>query len=209
MERAIIRNRISQYFDEPESRILIQPRFSIEECIPAREDLQVLRKPFGLRESTPENAVSILRENDIKAKIFAIHTSRKQEFEVKSMDFDWEVMPLKKSKVKVPSEMLERVNLLLGKGIEIERLYIAKPRQYAFAEILKSEVSLQSRILSEETASIAIGFLAGAEEALKVIEEAKKRKQNPITMIPSYMSDPVLLAKIKGHNELVEIGRWI
>jgi hypothetical protein len=209
MERVLIRNRVSQYFDEPESRILIQPRFSIEKCIPKPEDLRVLRKSFELKESTPENAVSILREDGIKAKIFAIHSSRKQEFEVKSREFDWEVAPLAKSNVKVPSEILERINLLLHEGIEIERLYIAKPKQYALAGLLKSEITTQGKILSEEIASIAIGFLAGAEEAVKVLKEARKRKQNPVTMIPRYLPDPALIAKIKGHNELIEVGRWL
>ena len=202
-------NRLTQYFVEPENRFLTQERFNVRECIPETEELEVLRKAFESNESTPENAVKILREHGIKAKIFAIHNSRRGEFEVKSRDSDWEVMPLKKSNVKVPSEILERVNLLLSEGIEIEKLYIAKPRQHAFTQILKSEASLQSKILSEQAASIAIGFLAGAEEALRALEEARKKKQNPVTMIPRYLPDPVLLAKIKGHNELVEIGRWI
>ena len=65
------------------------------------------------------------------------------------------------------------------------------------------------KILSEQAASVAIGFLAGAEEAIKVIAEARKNRQNPVNMIPRYLPDPVLLARIKGYNELVEIGRWI
>jgi hypothetical protein len=202
-------NRLTQYFVEPENRFLTQARFNVKECIPETEELEVLRKVFESNESTPENAVKILREHGIKAKIFAIHNSRRWEFEVKSMEFDWEVMPLAKSKTKVPSEILERVNLLLNRGIEIEKLYIAKPRQHALAGLLKTEISTQGRILSEEIASIAIGFLAGAEEALRVLEEARKKKQNPVSMIPRYLPDPVLLAKIKEHNELVEIGRWI
>lgn len=202
-------NRLTRYFVEPENRFLTQARFNVKECISETENLGILRKAFESNESTPENAVKILREQDIKSKIFAIHSSRRQAFEVKSREFDWEVVPLAKSKVKVPAEMLERVNLLLNSGIEIKKLYIAKPKQYAFTEILKSEASLQSKILSEEVASIAIGFLAGTEEALRALKEARKNRQNPVTMIPRYLSDPVLLGKIKGHNELVEIGRWI
>lgn len=209
MERAIIRNRVSQYFLEPESRILIQPRFSLEECIPGKRDLGVLREPLESNESTPQRAVKILREHGIKAKIFAVHSSRKEVFEIKSREFDWEVMRLKNSKTDVPAEMLERVNLLLNRGIKIQKLYIAKPKQYALTEILKAEISLQSRILSEEIAYVSIGMLVGFEEAVEAIKEAIKNKQNPVSMIPRYMPDPVLLARVKGHNELIEVGRWL
>lgn len=194
MEKTLIRNRVIQYF-EPEA-ITFDAGFN-------------RLNRFQLRESTPENAVSILREHNIKAKIFAIHSSRRQVFEVKSRELDWEVMPLKKLKVNVPAEILERIELLLQEGIEIKKLYIAKPKQYAFAEILKSEVSLQLRILSQEIAYVSVGMLAGFEEAVSVIKEAARRKQNAVNMIPQYLSDPVLLAKIKGHNELIEIGRWL
>ena len=162
-----------------------------------------------IEKATPEKIVSILRKQGIKAKIFAIHSSRRQTFEVMSRDYDWMVMPLVKSKIKVPVKFLKRVSFLASLGIRIERLYIAKPKQYVFAETLIAETSSQARILSEKIAYAAISMLAGIEEASRALKEAREKKQNPMDMIPRYMPDPVLLVKIPGHNKLIEVARWL
>lgn len=191
-------NRVSRFLDVDE---VLSQRFN--------ERNRVTGVFLMLKEATPEKIVSILRKHGIKAKIFAIHSSRKQTFEVMSRDYDWMIMPLVKSDVKVPVKFLKRVSFLASLGIRIERLYIAKPKQYIFAETLIAETSLQARILSEKIAYAAISTLAGIEEASRVLKEAREKKQNPMDMIPRYLPDPVLLVRIPGHNKLIEVARWM
>ena len=194
-------NRVSRFLDVDE---VLSQRFNERNRVTVRPEIFP-----ELEKATPEKIVSILRKHGIRAKIFAIHSSRKQTFEVRSRDYDWMVMPLVKSKVKVPVKFIKRVSFLASLGIRIERLYIAKPKQYVFAETLIAETSSQARILSEKIAYAAISMLAGIEEASRALKEAREKKQNPMDMIPRYMPDPVLLVKIPGHNKLIEVARWL
>jgi len=199
-------NRVKQYFDAGSSGKgfkVLQGDLTRNRVLNINETAEGF-----LVESIPA-ALEILKEHGAKAKIFCIHSSRKTNFIVRSNKHDWEVMPLKKSNVKVPSEYLKMVNLLLSKGIQVEKLYIGKAVNTPVLEIAKAEVKTQARVLSEESAFLAIKVLSGVDDAVEALREARENKKNAMSMISRYLPDPVLLARIKGHKELVEIGRWL
>ena len=204
-------NRVRQYFDG--SKTFTQPRFSVNRIRIINRFLQdtEIVKDFPKTDSTPENVIRILEENGIKGvKIFCIHSSRKETFKVKSNRFDWEIKLLTaKSKEKIPIEMLRRVSLLQSEGILIEKLYIAKPVECYFLELARAEIKTQSKILSDEIGYITINIMAGAKEANKALNEAEKRAKSVAELIGKYLADPVLLVKINGFNELIEVARWV
>lgn len=200
-------NRINKYFEEPVatgSNRLLNDSQGRESRVAVRRAVSVVGG------TTPEKAVQFLRQRGIPAKVFCVHRAKKQHFAVKSRDYDWEVVPLKSSKTKVPAELLARVQLLLEHGVSVQRLYVGNPMRESASDALFDEASVQARVLSEEVARAVVAVLEGTDYAEQLINEARNQSRNPLVMVTGrYMPDPVLLVKIRRHSELIEVARWI
>ena len=204
-------NRISKYFEGNTVSVLLDG-IQRQERMPVEPPVRPARRSFGLpiREAqptpriqsvTPRRAVKLLKEQGVVAKVFCIHSSRQQDFIVNSREWNWHVLPLKKSGTKVPSEILARVALLLEQGAKIEKLYIAKPIDNGLGKVLIKEVVVQAKALGQEMSRLRDGML----DALQELQQGR----SPVPALMRYMPDPVLLVKLRGYVELVEVGRWL
>jgi hypothetical protein len=203
-------NRISKYFEGNTVSVLLdgirvqEPRVVERPTTPLRRmaGLPISEPPTPrVRLLNPERAVKLLKQQGVEAKIFCIHGSRKQNFVVKSLKWNWHVLSLKKSGTKVPSEILERVALLLEQGARIDKLYIAKPIENGVGKVFVGEVVIQGKALAAEVSRLGKGALEAFQEM--------QRGQNPLPTLLHYLPDPVLLVKLQGYVELVEVGRWL
>lgn len=213
MQTGLMRNRILNIKED--DKTFTQLRLNVNSTGIINRVLQdtEIARDFPKTESTPKNVIRILKEHGIKGvKTFCIHSSRKGTFIARGNKWDWEIKKLTaRSKENIPAEMLSRVKLLLDKGIKVEKLYIGKAVDMPILDIAKAEIKLQAKHLSEEISYAAVAVLAGTEEAVNAIREAHRKNKNAMSMIPRYvhLPDPVLLARVKGYNELIEIGRWL
>ena len=203
-------NRISKYFEGNTVSVLLEGIRQAEPRVVERPAMH-LRRMTGmpidelpatrLKPLNPDRIVKLMKQQGVEAKVFCVHSSRKENFVVKSLKWNWHVLPLKKSGTKVPSEILERVALLLEHGARIEKLYVAKPIENSIGKVLAEEVVIQGKALAVELHRLGNGALEAFQEM--------QRGRNPVPTLLHYLPDPVLLVKLQGYVELVEVGRWL